>query len=222
MKKVIISLIFTIVFSNVILAQHGGGVSIFIPLAGSFSFSDIRDINGNKINILKSKSAFDFGVLIQPGYFYDFGGLLGFDVLADIGYFRSNYKYRNIYRGNIESYIFDTLNTGALFRITAIVLSLGIGAGIKIPLAGKIDDGNFIYKLNRENIKYYFENTVIPYIKFTIDFKYNLNSFSALGIGLYFNYDFAMSYKNNHYSKYDIHSFDFGVQLGTYLVGSKY
>ena len=67
-----------------------------------------------------------------------------------------------------------------------------------------------------------FETAVIPYLKFTIDFKYNLSSFAAVAAGLYFNYDFAMNYKNPNYSKYNIHSFDFGIQVGTYLVGTRY
>ena len=222
MKKITASLFFAAFFSFGLYAQHGGGAALFVPLTGSFSFSDIRGLEGNKLNILKNGSSFDFGVLLQPGYFYDFGGLLGFDVLADIGYYRSSYRYINTQDKKAVSYIFDTLNTGAIFRVKFLVLSLGLGAGVKIPLAANIQDGDNNSKLNSEEIKRSFEKAVIPYLKFTIDFKYNLSSFAAAALGLYFNYDFAMNYKTPYYSRYGIHSFDLGVQLGVYLAGSRY
>lgn len=222
MKKIVLSLLFLTVFSFSLFAQHGGGVALFVPLTGSFAFADVRGLDGSKLNILKTSSAFDFGVLVQPGYFYDFGGLLGFDVLADIGYYRSSYKYINTKDANVVSYTFDSLNTGIMFRVTALVLSLGIGTGVKIPLAANIQDADYGVKLNRTEIESSFETAVIPYLKFTIDFKYNLSSFAAVVAGLYFNYDFAMNYKNPNYSKYNIHSFDFGIQVGTYLVGTRY
>ncbi|WP_028331144.1 hypothetical protein [Brachyspira alvinipulli] len=221
MKRIIASIFFVFMFSSVMFAQHGGGVALFVPLTGSFAFADIRGFDGNKIDILKSGSAFDFGVLVQPGYFYDFGGLLGFDALADIGYYRSSYNYRNSTDGSLVSYTFDTVNVGAMFRVTVLVLSLGIGSGVKIPLAANIKDGDYSAKLNSDDIKNSFTTAVIPYLKFTIDFKYNLSSFAAVAAGLYFNYDFGMNYKNPNYSRYNIHSFDFGIQLGTYLVGTK-
>ena len=222
MKKLISSLFFVIVFSSALLAQHGGGVALFVPLTGSFAFSDVRGLDGSKLNILKNGNSFDFGVLVQPGYFYDFGGLLGFDALADIGYYRSSYRYIDSAEGKVVSYSFDTLNAGAMFRVTFLVLAFGIGAGAKIPLAANIRDGNYTAKLNSDDIKKSFDNAVIPYLKFTLDFKYNLSSFVAIAAGLYFNYDFAMNYKNPNYSKYNIHSFDFGVQIGTYLVGTRH
>lgn len=222
MKKLIASLFFITFFSVGLFAQHGGGVALFVPLTGSFAFSDLRGLDGSKLDILKGSSSFDFGVLVQPGYFYDFGGLLGLDALADIGYYRSTYKYLNTRDGKIVSYAFDTLNAGAMFRVTVLVISLGIGAGAKIPLAASLQDGNDTFKLNSDDIKKSFDAAVIPYLKFTIDFKYNLSSFAAIAAGLYFNYDFSMNYKNNSYSRYNIHSFDFGIQLGTYLVGTRY
>ena len=115
MKKLVASLFFMVFVSINAFAQHGGGVALFVPLTGSFAFADLRGLDNSKIDILKSSSSFDFGVLLQPGYFYDFGGLLGFDVLADIGYYRSSYKYINSQDARIVSYTFDTLNTGAMF-----------------------------------------------------------------------------------------------------------
>ena len=171
MKKTIASIFFVFMFSSVIFAQHGGGVALFVPLTGSFAFADIRGFDGSKIDILKSGSAFDFGVLVQPGYFYDFGGLLGVDALADIGYYRSSYNYRNSTDGSLVSYTFDTVNVGAMFRVTVLVLSLGIGSGVKIPLAANIKDGDYSAKLNSDDIKNSFTSAVIPYLKFTIDFK---------------------------------------------------
>ena len=222
MKKLIASLFFMVFVSANAFSQHGGGVALFVPLTGSFAFADLRGLDNSKIDILKGSSSFDFGVLLQPGYFYDFGGLLGFDVLADIGYYRSSYKYINSQDARIVSYTFDTLNTGAMFRVTFLVLSLGIGAGAKIPLAANLQDGDYNAKLNADEIKKSFTSAVIPYLKFTVDFKYNLSSFAAIAAGLYFNYDFAMNYKHPSYSRYNIHSFDFGVQIGTYLVGTSY
>ncbi|MCZ9980001.1 hypothetical protein OFR20_00430 [Brachyspira hyodysenteriae] len=95
MKKLISSLFIITFLSINAFAQHGGGVALFVPLTGSFAFADVRGLDNKKVDILKSSSSFDFGVLLQPGYFYDFGGLLGIDVLADIGYYRSSYKYIN-------------------------------------------------------------------------------------------------------------------------------
>ena len=74
MKKLVASLFFMVFVSINAFAQHGGGVALFVPLTGSFAFADLRGLDNSKIDILKSSSSFDFGVLLQPGYFYDFGG----------------------------------------------------------------------------------------------------------------------------------------------------
>ncbi|WIH84116.1 hypothetical protein NEI00_02760 [Brachyspira pilosicoli] len=221
MKKLFVLFCAIFLLTSTAFARHGGGAALFVPLTGSFGFTDIRNSDGKKIDTLKSSGAFDFGVLLQPGYFYDFSGLIGVDVLADIGYYRSSYNFRDTANnGNLVSYNFDTLNLGGVARVSILFLSLGIGSGVKLPLQANIQNANNKITYNYDKIKENFYNAYIPYIKFTIDFRYYLNSFSALAAGLYFNYDFNINQKIPNYSRYNISSFDFGFQVGLYLVGS--
>lgn len=245
MKCIFLAFIFFII-TAVAFSQNGGGVGIFVPLTASFSISDIEYNKNSVPNAdkkyygLKSDAGFEWGVLLQPGYFWGFGNLAGIDVLLDIGYYRNVLSYIGTNkRDNAryrESYAFDTLNIGLIPKFNILFLSIGIGGGIKIPFAADhyikyLGDngktiGSFKERLDSDRLKSIFSSSVIPYIKITLDFLVNFNKFSAITVGIYANYDFTIHKKLNDYesaiySKYDLSSFDFGFQIGLYLVGNK-
>ena len=166
MKKLFVLFCAIFLLTSTAFARHGGGAALFVPLTGSFGFTDIRNSDGKKIDTLKSSGAFDFGVLLQPGYFYDFSGLIGVDVLADIGYYRSSYNFRDTANnGNLVSYNFDTLNLGGMARVSILFLSLGIGSGVKLPLQANIQNANNKITYNYDKIKENFYNAYITYMK---------------------------------------------------------
>lgn len=240
MKKLFIIVFFFILVSG-LFSQSGGGIGIFVPLSGAFSMSDIK-FNDNVPNAdrkflgLKSDAAFEWGVLLQPGYFYGFGNRAGVSVLFDLGYYRDVFAYIITNKNNgasyKESYAFDSINLGLIPKFHFLFLSIGVGGGIKVPLAMEYytkqinGDGSYSQKYNSSELKSVFSGGIIPYIKVTLDFMFNFNRFSAIAFGIYLNYDFPMHKKLNEftsliYSKYDISAIDFGFQIGLYLVGSK-
>ena len=64
-----------------------------------------------------------------------------------------------------------------------------------------------------------FENVVIPYVRFSLDFTV----FNYLLIGVYANYDFPLYFQYNNYidnviiNKDSISALDIGIQFGYYI-----
>ena len=105
-------------------------------------------------------------------------------------------------------------------------LAIGIGGGVKIPIAGnyytvftfkgeseveeELQDKTDI-KLNRKDITDMFSPSVIGYVKVTFDYYLFFTDNIAMNFGLYLGGDFAPKQK---YTKIGGNSFDMGLQLG--------
>ncbi|CRF35215.1 hypothetical protein BRSU_2508 [Brachyspira suanatina] len=245
MKKITkLSLVIALVLeANIkVFAASGFEFALNVPLGASFgifigettfTYPGLSTI----APAINSEVGFDAGVHAQIGYMIDFGAV-GLSLLGDLGYSYDSYRmsfslsssvpgnnfdmksYYSMYMHNFQIGILPKLNFGNF--------AIGIGAGVKIPMAGTIEakteanvNGQQIdFSQFNGSTKYVssdFKTRVIPYIKATFDYSFFFNDRMAFVLGAYFGYDFGLAYKNNQPLFNDdsrLDSFDIGVNLG--------
>lgn len=234
MKKVAVAslIVFAVFASNVFSANFG--VGIFAPFSLGVSRYDNEEFKIETINKDLKDMDFEWGVLIQPGYFWGFDNIASFAFLLDLGYYKDNFTLNYDNNGiNIkESYTFNSFNVGIYPKFSLSFISLGIGGGVKLPISGSRSflssqdaSSSFSGKLSYNDIKDIFETAYIPYLKVSLDFLIKFSGNFALVLGIYANYDFPIIYKKNnlqnmYIDKKSISALDVGLQVGMYIVGS--
>lgn len=222
--------------SNLFAADFEPGIGLVVPLGASISTkSQTHNVYADKNDgVLSSKSAFEFGVGILPGFYKGFDDYMGFSISLDLGYKREVFSYNEnkLGGGRYEkfgtSYYFDTINIGLLPKFNIARFYIGIGGGIKLIVSGSEKTKNYDNnknqfvdsetKYNFDSVKSKFKNPYIPYIKATLDYLFFLDDEIALGIGLYAGYDFGPQIKDDRFSKNNLGAFDIGGQISFYFV----
>ena len=209
-KLLIISCILVITVSGNLMAKTGVSLGLMIPLGASFS-----SFSGNDASSLKSDTGFEFGIHFQPAYYFGFE-YLSFGLGLDLGYNRDVFAFKSAIDKNSRGGIaFDSLMIGVLPKLDIAFISIGVGAGIKIPLAGssyfRESDGGYTSQgYDFKKIKENFKNPYIPYIKASVDFLLPLN----VVLGIYASYDFGVMETKNPSFHTKLSSFDLGGQIG--------
>lgn len=243
------------IISTVSFAKSGLELGIFVPIGLSIAvhYYDLppSNLNAQQMdtyntyltnNTRTSDIGFEAGFLFQAGYRLELNKDISFSFMGELGYSRDSFNYR-LKDSNIESqamkiqnytyYSFDSLVIGVLPKINYKRFSFGIGAGMKIVLAGQINNSQYnkllgynsesIKIINTKNHKNYFSSNIIPYIKLTFDFSVYTSSKFDLVVGGYFDYDFGLKYnekgKKINNTQIDapienISSVDIGFQIG--------
>ena len=235
MKKIsiIISIIFLTQISN-LFADFNAGIGFYIPLGASISqsYQDYKLGVNNNDGKLTSGAGFEWGIGITPGIYSGFDDYMGFSVALDIAYHRDVYSYKEskaagtggAYQSVNTSYYFDSLVIGILPKFNIANFFIGIGAGVKIPLAGgestqnynttysQFENANYYYNLSALKGKY--SSSVIPYIKLTLDYLFFFSDDTAMGIGFYAGYDFGPKINDSRFTKNDLGAVDLGLIWG--------
>ncbi|MEI0479180.1 hypothetical protein [Brachyspira pulli] len=211
MKKfIIITSILVMSISSGLMAKTGFSLGLMVPLGASFS-----SFSGNDSSIVKSDTGFEFGIHVQPAYYFGFE-YLSFGLGLDLGYNRDVFAFKSAAdeksRGGLT---FDSLMVGVLPRLDVAFVSIGVGAGVKIPLGGSsyFNEGNgseTSEKYNLNKIKENFKNPYIPYIKGVVDFMLPLN----LVLGVYATYDIPLIEYKDPANNVKMSSFDLGAEIG--------
>ena len=211
MKKIIIiSFMLAITISGNLMAKTGASLGLMIPLGASFS-----SFSGNDASAIKSDRAFEFGIHFQPAYYFGFR-YLSFGLGLDLGYNRDVFAFKSSLDQNSRGGVtFDSLMIGVLPKIDISFVSIGVGAGIKIPLAAstyfKESDGGYNAEgYNLKKLKNNFKNPYIPYVKATLDFLLPLN----FVIGMYVSYDIPLIEYKDPNNNIKMSAFDIGGQIG--------
>ena len=248
MRKIILSIIMFTAIASTSFAVNGGFEFILnVPVGMSVGVYDydLTDraenadvwLNGEIRNNVGRNSGigFDIGVTAQIGYMFKFTDNLGLSVLGEVGYSHDTYSYISKLNKNISyTYSFESIQVGILPKFNFFNFSVGIGGGIKFPMAGnyhsEIGSISTDTKINSDYMKRNFKTGVIPYIKFTFDYSIFFTEKMAFNIGLYLGYDFGV--EPNLYSinsglpsnwlgnnvlivdEVSYSSFDIGIQLG--------
>ena len=235
--------LFLLIFSLFLIGSYSIfaadlGIGIVVPLGASISQSSITHKAGvdTKNGALSTSGAFEWGVGITPGFYKDFDDYMGFSLALDLAYHRDVFAYKesvatgnNSYSTVNTSYNFDTISIGLLPKFNIARFFIGIGGGVKIPLASSettktyneqtqqlVDANN---KYNFDSTKNKFDMFVIPYIKLTVDYLFFFNKEAAFGLGIYAGYDFGPSFKvDDRFSKKSLGAFDIGAQISLYFV----
>ncbi|WP_297296087.1 hypothetical protein [uncultured Brachyspira sp.] len=211
MKKfIIITSILVMSISSGLMAKTGFSLGIMVPLGASFSH-----FSGNDAKTLKSDVGFEFGVHVQPAYYFGFD-MLSFGLGLDLGYNRDVFAFKAAMDETLKGGVtFDSLMIGVLPRVDIAFVSIGVGAGVKIPLGGSsyFNEGNgseTSEKYNLNKIKGNFKNPYIPYIKGVVDFMLPLN----LVLGVYAAYDIPLIEYKDPGNNIKMSSFDLGAEIG--------
>ncbi|EKV58055.1 hypothetical protein [Brachyspira hampsonii] len=230
-----LSLVIALILSANIKAFAASGfeASINVPLGASFgiplNFEPSYNFLGSKSSIT-TQVGFDAGVQLRIGYMFDFGNF-GLSLLGDLGYSYDSYRFLDYLNlsGNLISVNYERIQSmymhnfqiGILPKFNFGNFSLGIGGGVKIPMAGTIENkvedninGNDISKSDYKSA--YFELPIIGYVKMTFDHSFFFNDHFAFILGAYLGFDIGPVIKEEYtlFKDASISSFDLGIELG--------
>ena len=244
LKKFFLTMAVAMVFSTSAFAASGfefllnlsGGIGAVIPNQTA------KDLE------LKGVLGVDAGIDAQIGYMFQVKERFGISVLAELGYNFNMYLFdgpEQIPNASYTSYggsttpfdsklllmgYYHNFKLGLLPKFNIGLggrhgLAVGIGGGVKIPLAGWLEHGytglnaagdgtefnGIDMKLNRKDISDMFSPSVIGYMKVTFDYYLFFTDNIAMNFGLYLGGDFGMKQKLTEIGG---NAFNFGLQLG--------
>ena len=240
-KKFLLTMAMTMIFSVSAFAASGfeflfqlaGGAGVVIPT------KEAKDLLG-----VKGELSADADVSAQIGYMFQVKEGFGISVLGELGYSWDAYmigkgdttlsSIGDTYTAkngiSIQQY-YHSFKLGLLPKFNIGFggrhgLAIGIGGGVKIPLAGHQSiintfEGNSQPKENvyvensvdfkRKDITDMFSPSVIGYMKVTFDYYLFFTDNIGMNFGLYLGGDFGLKEKD---TKMGGDAFDIGLQLG--------
>ena len=229
LKKLLFTAVLAAALSTSAFAASGFEFILNVPLGLSVGLPKIP-AEAPK-DVIKSGVGFDAGVSAQLGYMIGVTDGLGISILAELGYAHDTFAFSidseaatgmaGAPKMNI-SQSFESIQVGLLPKVNIGAFAIGIGGGVKIPMASSInlkygdtDAGSF--KLNMNDIGNMYSTALIGYIKGTFDYSIFFTDKIAMNIGLYLGYDFMPKIAtdgsvNGPFS--DGGTFDVGLQLG--------
>ena len=217
------------------LFQLAGGPGVVIPnkeakdLGIKGSLSSDADISAQIGYMFQVKDGFGISVLGELGYSWDIYSMGYGNTSVSVGYI-PNTTYSATEGLNIIQY-YHSFKLGLLPKFNIGLggrhgLAIGIGGGVKIPLAGHQSIINTIAGNSQPKENVYFENSVdfkrkditdmfspsvIGYMKVTFDYYLFFTDNIGMNFGLYLGGDFGLKEKD---TKMGGDAFDIGLQLG--------
>ena len=228
LKKVIFTAVLAAALSTSAFAASGFEFILNVPLGLSVGLPTIPE--GAPKDFIKSGVGFDAGVTAQLGYMIGVTDGLGISILGEIGYAHDTFTFSidgaatgmlGAPRINL-SQSFESIQIGLLPKVNIGAFAIGIGGGVKIPMAstinvkyGDTDAGSL--KLNMNDIGTMYSTALIGYIKGTFDYSIFFTDKIAMNVGLYLGYDFMPKIATDGSVSgpfLDGGTFDIGLQLG--------
>ena len=225
-KKFIVIMAMTMIFSVSAFAASGFEFILNVPLGLGIGIptKSEKDIKW------KSGIGFDAGVTAQLGYMFQVKSGFGISVLGELGYAHTTRaliqksETLGIKTSIYLAQIMDSFQIGLLPKFNIGAFSIGIGGGVKIPVAAqvsyKVKAGDTTIKGGEKiDMKLFRDNyspAVIGYIKGTFDYSIFFTDKLAFNIGLYLGYDMLKTKATPELGeKSEIEGvFDIGVELG--------
>ena len=226
-KKFIVIMAMTMIFSVSAFAASGFEFILNVPLGLGIGIptKSEKDTQSNKSGV-----GFDAGVSAQLGYMFQVKSGFGISVLGELGYAHTTRaliqksETLGIKTSIYLAQIMDSFQIGLLPKINIGAFAIGIGGGVKIPVAAqvsyKVKAGDTTIKGKEKiDMKLFKENyspAVIGYIKGTFDYSIFFTDKLAFNIGLYLGYDMLKTKATPELGeKSEIEGvFDIGVELG--------
>ena len=231
-KKFLLTMAMTMALGTSAFAASGFEFLLQVPLGMHISFpnKETKDLG------VKAWGGFDAGVDAQIGYMFQVKDRFGISLLAELGYIWDWYNYgERATATSVGGWILDgsyhSFKLGLLPKFNIGFggrhgLAIGIGGGVKIPVAGNYrittttvgtsQVKEDVYSeteiaLKRKDITDMFSPSVIGYMKVTFDYYLFFTDNIGMNFGLYLGGDFMPKIKD---VKYGYNSFDIGLQLG--------
>ena len=179
-KKILLLVIALSALSfNLFAYAEGFEVSLNVPLGVAIGTPNkpLKDLG------YKSGKGFDTGVEIQIGYYHKIYNRIGAGLFFDLGYTYDSYITSKTFEsGNTidTSMYMHNFEIGLMPKITIWGASLGIGGGIKIPMAGKKD------------LEYGYSASIMHYFKMTLDYSFFVTDNLAIVLGVYISHDYGL------------------------------
>ncbi len=223
-KLIMLAFVFMISFAKV------NGANFVIGFMGQFGVSSATTEKGKIFN--SDFREFENSFAIQPGIFFSYYDTISSAIFFDIGCNNDRYEFRNNIDNNriVENFSLHNISVGILPRINFGFLSIGIGGGVKFPIAMTYlrenkDNGDLQEKRKlvfgdiRDTLKDFYN----PYLKASVDFLIKGKDKFMITAGVYANYDFAFNLKEDGIlteaiNRENVASFDIGFQIGLYFI----
>ena len=230
MKNIILIIAFIFIVSIKSFAESSFIAILNVPVGLSVCVADglILSEPLNKIGI-------NTGVNTKLGYMFDLGKI-GITPLLELGYSYDSYGIASFsesrFLGKVSRQSIDmslrthSLQIGIMPQINIEDFAIGIGFGLKIPLAaeyefkrtGSRDDSrevlvNMKDKLNRKDIENTYSRNVIPYLKLSFDYNFFFTEKFAVVVGAYLGYDFGLPVPGSS-QNIRLDSLDITAQIG--------
>ena len=203
------------------LFQLAGGAGVVIPN------KEAKDLG------IKGTLSADADVSAQIGYMFQVKEGFGISVLGELGYSWDAYSYTAVASvsegsgssagidGGFVSFSFHSFKLGLLPKFNIGFggrhgLAVGIGGGVKIPIAVQITfpgNNESLKATRRKDIAKFLSPSVIGYIKASIDYYLFFTDNIAMEFGLYLGGDFGPKMAATA-GGFGGNAFDFGLQLG--------
>ena len=182
---------------------------------------------------LKGRSGLEGLLIAQIGYMFQVNDIQGISILGELGYSRDVFSFQHLKTdpGYKFSFSSDSFLTGAAIKYNLDFVSFGVAGGVKVPASGVfsaeiLDKQNNIVSgadaLQYTQIQEMFGISIIPYIRFNVDFSIFFSDTLAMIVGIYSGFDIGpnvLKYDNvfdySSYAEYNIlNAMDAGVTLG--------
>ena len=237
-KKFLLTIAMTMVLGTSAFAASGFEFILNVPFGINWSIPT-GELKGGAMGFDKGKGGamgFDAGVDAQIGYMISVKDGFGISVLGELGYSWDAYSYTAVasvsegsgssagmsfqLKSGFVSFSFHSFKVGLLPKFNIGFggkhgLAVGIGGGVKIPIAGQITfpGNNESLKATRKDIAEFLSPSVIGYIKASIDYYLFFTDNIAMEFGLYLGGDFGPKMAATA-GGFGGNAFDFGLQLG--------
>ncbi|OEJ15311.1 hypothetical protein BFL38_13505 [Brachyspira hampsonii] len=211
MKNIFLIIILILSFSIKIFAESGFVAKLQVPVGLSVCIADGL-VLGEPLN----KLGINTGVNTKLGYIFDLGKI-GITPLLELGYSYDTYGASAFSEAKIQDSILKnslnlylkthSIQIGVMPEINIENFAIGIGFGVKIPLAAEYEYSRLIIqydgekkedikeKLSRKDIENDYSKSPIPYVKLNFDYNFFFTEKFALSLGVYLGYDFGLPLK---------------------------
>ena len=208
-KKFLLTIAMTMIFSVSAFAASGFEFILNVPLGLGVGVPPKSYKEGG----FKSGVGFDIGVAVQLGYMAQVVNGFGISALFELGYAHDSFGLK--FDTEKMSFSLDSLQVGLLPKFNIGAFAIGIGGGIKFPLAGSMKAGGVTERIPIGAFML-FSPPVIGYVKATFDYSIFFTEKLALNVGLYLGGDIAKQEVSvaGVTAKTTQSSFDVGVELG--------
>ena len=183
-KRVLLSMILLTTTLLPLFGQGGFEASLIVPVGAAIGTGN----DAFKALNYKGSVGIDSGLELHIGYMHKIMHRMGAGFFFDLGYNYDSFVFKKTLDNGTDvdsSMYIHNFNVGFLPKFMFYNVSIGIGGGIKFPLAGKKDLENG-----------YSTSMIMHYFKATLDYSIFVSKDLAIVLGIYISHDYGYPLKS--------------------------